>query len=142
MHMINLESARRIADAAMTEAAKRNLTKAAVVITDMGGDIRVALRSDAMGSFGVETARGKAQAALGFNQSSLKLAEIFGSSAAAVAAINGATGGRFVPLGGAVLVVNKEGHIIGAASMSGALPAVDDEIITLAVRAAGLDVLS
>jgi uncharacterized protein GlcG (DUF336 family) len=142
MHMITLEIARKIADAAMAEALKRNVTKAAVVVTDMGGDIRIAMRSDAAGAFGVVTARGKAQAALGFNLSSLKLAEIFGTSASATAAINAATGGRFVPLGGGVLVVNSEGHIIGAAALSGGLPAVDDEIITAAVRAAGLAVPS
>jgi uncharacterized protein GlcG (DUF336 family) len=140
MHMISLEVARKIADAAMEGAVRRGVQKAAVVVTDLGGDIRVALRADAAGAFGVDTARGKARAALGFNVSSLRLAEVFGNSASATAAINAATGGRFVPLGGGVLVVNDEGHTIGAAALSGGLPEVDDEVITAAVRAAGLNV--
>ena len=140
MHTITLEIARRIADAALAEAEKRGLTKTAVVVTDLGGDIRVALRADAAGGFGVQVARGKAQSALGFNSSSLKQAQIFGSSASATAAINAATGGRFVPLGGGVLVVNSAGHIIGAAAVSGSAPEVDDEVVTLAVRTSGLDV--
>lgn len=140
MHFLSLEVSRRIADAALREAAKRNIQKAAVVVTDAGGAIRVALRADAAGSFGVDTARGKAQAALGFNMSSLKLAAVFGGSPASTAAINGATGGRFVPIGGGVLVVNGEGDIIGAAALSGGAPELDDEVIVHAVRAAGLDV--
>lgn len=140
MHFISLDVARQIADAALAEAFERKVLKAAIVVTDLGGDIRVALRADAAGAFGVETARGKAQAALGFNVSSLKLAQVFGSSASATAAINAATGGRFVPLGGGVLVIDAEGAIIGAAAMSGGLPEVDDEIITRAVRAVGLNV--
>jgi uncharacterized protein GlcG (DUF336 family) len=140
LHFISLDVARQIADAALAEAFERKVLKAAIVVTDLGGDIRVALRADAAGAFGVETARGKAQAALGFNVSSLKLAQVFGSSASATAAINAATGGRFVPLGGGVLVIDAEGAIIGAAAMSGGLPEVDDEIITRAVRAVGLNV--
>jgi uncharacterized protein GlcG (DUF336 family) len=140
LHFISLDVARKIADAALAEAFERKILKAAIVVTDLGGDLRVALRADAAGAFGVETARGKAQAALGFNLSSLKLAQVFGSSASATAAINAATGGRFVPLGGGVLVIDAEGAIIGAAAMSGGLPEVDDEIITRAVRAVGLNV--
>jgi uncharacterized protein GlcG (DUF336 family) len=140
LNYISLEMARKIADAAMGEAMARNIHKAAVVVTDLGGDIRVALRADAAGAFGVETARGKAQAALGFNLSSLKLAQVFGASASATAAINAATHGRFVPIGGGVLVTNAEGQIIGAAALSGGLPEIDDEVITRAVRAVGLGV--
>ena len=140
INRISLDLARRIADAAMEEAARRSIAKAAVVVTDVGGDIRVALRADAAGAFGVDIARGKAQAALGFNLSSLRLSQVFGSSPSATAAINAATGGRFVPLGGGVLVVNAEGQVLGAAALSGGLPEVDDEVITMAIRAAGLEV--
>ncbi len=141
MHFISLETARAIADSALADAAKRGVQKAAVVVTDSGGDIRLALRADAAGSFGVDIARGKAQTALGLNSSSLKLAQIFGSVAASTSAINAATGGRFVPIGGGVVVINSQGHVIGAAAMSGGAPETDDAIVTQAVRSAGLDVL-
>jgi uncharacterized protein GlcG (DUF336 family) len=140
LHFISLFEARGIADAAMVEAEKRGVIKAAVVVTDVGGDIRAALRADGAGAFGVDTARGKAQAALGFGISSLRLAQIFGPAASSTIGINAATGGRFVPIGGGVLVVNPEGHVIGAAALSGGAPEIDDEIVTLAVRAVGLQV--
>jgi uncharacterized protein GlcG (DUF336 family) len=141
LHFISLEIARAIADGALTDAAKRGISKAAVVVTDLGGDIRVALRADAAGSFGVDIARGKAQTALGLNASSLKLAQVFGAAPASTTAINAVTGGRFVPIGGGVLVINSQGHVIGAAGVSGGAPETDDAIVTQAVRAAGLDVL-
>jgi uncharacterized protein GlcG (DUF336 family) len=141
LHSISLELARTIADAALADAAQRGSLKAAVVVTDLGGDIRLALRADAAGSFGVDIARGKAQTALGFNSSSLKLAQVFGAAPSSTTAINAATGGRFVPIGGGVLVINSQGHIIGAAAVSGGAPETDDAIVTRAVRAAGLDVL-
>lgn len=125
----------------MTDAAKRGVEKVSVVVTDLGGDIRVALRADAAGSFGIDIARGKAQTALGLNSSSLKLSQIFGAVPSATTAINAATGGRFVPIGGGVLVINAHGHVIGAAAMSGGAPETDDAVVTQAVRAAGLDVL-
>ena len=140
MHFISLDTARTIANGALADAAQRGILKVAVVVTDLGGDIRLALRTDAAGSFGVDIARGKARTALGLNSSSLKMAQVFGASASATAAINAATGGRFVPIGGGVLVVNSEGQIIGAAAMSGGAPETDDAIVTQAVRAAGLDV--
>lgn len=140
VHFISLATARAIADAALSDAAIRGVAKAAVVVTDLGGDIRIALRADAAGSFGVDIARGKAQTALGLNSSSLKLSQIFGAVPASTVAINAATGGRFVPIGGGVLVVNGRGHVIGAAAMSGGAPETDDAIVTQAVRAAGLDV--
>ena len=67
MHMITLETARKIADAAMADAQKRNIAKWSVVVTDQGGNIRIAMRADASGNFGVDIARGKALSALGFN---------------------------------------------------------------------------
>ena len=140
MHMITLETARKIADAAMADAQKRNIAKWSVVVTDQGGNIRIAMRADASGNFGVDIARGKALSALGFNLSSLKLAQNFGASPSFTAAINAATGGGFVPLGGGVVVVNAAAVIIGAAAFAGAMPEVDDEIITAAVRSAGLAV--
>ncbi len=142
MHFLSLEAARAIADAALAEAGKRGVQKAAIVVTDLGGDIRVAMRADAAGSFGVDIARGKAQTALGLNSSSLKLAQIFGGVPATTTAINAATGGRFVPIGGGVQVVNAQGHVIGAAAVAGGAPEIDDAIVTHAVRAAGLDVPS
>ena len=137
---LTLDVAVDIAKFAIAEGPKRGIKVMSVVVTDPGGHIRLAMRGDGQGNFGVDTALGKARAALGFNRSSWALQKIF-TDPCGVAAINGVTGGAFVPLGGAV-VVQRDGLTIGAASISGGLPDVDHDIITQAVEAVGLTVLA
>jgi uncharacterized protein GlcG (DUF336 family) len=132
---ITLDDALKIAQAAFTKGAERGVTKISVVITDPGGHIRLAMRADTQGIFGVATATGKAVTALGFNRPTLAITKAFSDQA--TAAISGATDGKFVPLGGGVVITDQAGAIIGGAGLSGGLPEVDDAIITEAVRAHG-----
>ena len=136
---ISLETATQIARTAFAEGEKQGLLVMSVVITDPGGHIRLAMRSDAQGNFGIDTALGKARSALGFNRSSLLLSKTF-IDPAGVAAITAATRGAFVPLGGGV-VVQHAGITVGAAAISGGMPQVDHDIIVAAVEAAGLTTL-
>lgn len=140
MATIKLKTAIQIAETAFAEGEKRGVAHMSVVITDAGGHVRLAMRSDRQGIFGVETAQAKCTAALGFNRPSLHLSKVF-ENAAAVAGLQGAVKGKFLPLGGAVVVTDADGDIIGAAGVSGGLPAVDEEIIITAVTAAGLKTL-
>lgn len=137
---IGLETATEIARIAFAEGAKHNVAVMSVVVTDPGGHIRLAMRNDAQGNFGVDTALGKARTALGFNRSSLHLSKVF-VDPCGVAALSGATQGAFVPLGGGV-VIQKDGVTVGAAAVSGGLPDVDDNIIRKAVEAVGLSALA
>lgn len=137
---ITLQQARDIADIAYAEGAKRGLINMAVVVTDPGGHVRLAMRADGQGIFGVETATSKCTAALGFNRSSLLLSRTF-DNPCAVAGLQGAVHGKFLPLGGAVVVTDADGNIQGAAGVSGGMPDVDDEIIRIAVTGIGLAAL-
>lgn len=137
---ISLDTATEIARIAFAEGLKRGLVVMGVVVTDPGGHIRLAMRSDAQGIFGIDSALGKARSALGFNRSSLLLSKTF-VDPCGVAALAGATHGAFVPLGGGI-VVQKDGMTIGAAAVSGGMPDVDDEIIRIAVEGVGLSALA
>ncbi len=136
--MIALATARRIATAAFAEAARREIHNISVVVTDAGGGVTLALRADTQGAFGIETARAKAESALGFMMSTARLAAIFGGNPTATAAIHGAVGGRFIPIAGAVVVTDADGRTLGAASISGGNPAADDEVVRVAVASVGL----
>lgn len=127
--MIPLKVALQLAGIAYAEGEKRGVVNMSVLVTDIGGNSRLAMRADGQGMFGIDTATGKAQAALGFNRTSLHLSKIF-TEPVAVAAINGATGGRFVPLGGGVMV-QQDGVTVGGAAVSGGLPDVDEAIIQI-----------
>ncbi|WP_336952832.1 heme-binding protein [Sphingobium aromaticivastans] len=140
MASIPLKTAMKIAELAYAEGEKRSVINMSVVVTDAGGHIRLAMRADKQGIFGVETAQGKCTAALGFNRPSLHLSKVF-ENAAAVAAIQGAVKGKFVPLGGGVVVTDENDDIIGAAAVSGGAPAIDEDIIVAAVEAVGYKIL-
>ncbi len=127
--MIGLADAIALCDACLQAAAGRQVTKLAVVVTDVGGDIRAAMRTDEQGTFAIAIARGKAQSALGFRRSTLRLAEHFGTAAASTVGIAHATGQRFVPIGGGIVVIDDHGSIVGALAVAGAAPQVDDAIV-------------
>ena len=137
---VRLETAQEIARVALAEGEKQGLSAMCVVVTDPGGHIRLAMRGDAQGIFGVDTALGKARTALGFNRSSWLLSKTF-VDPCGVAALNGATNGAFLPLGGGV-VIQQDGVTVGAAAISGGMPEVDDTIIRVAVERAGLTALA
>ena len=130
----------KVAQSAFAEGEARGIVNMSVVVTDPGGHVRVAMRADGQGIFGVETATAKAVTALGFNRSTLALTPLFGAEA--TVSISGATRGRFAPLGGGVVVVDDAGAIIGAAAVSGGPPATDHEIILAALEANGFKALS
>lgn len=138
MTQLTLAHARAIIAAAHPRAVERGILSASVVVTDAGGAIRAAERSDAAGNYGIGIATAKARTALGFGRSSSKLAAVFGDKPAITTGLAGAAGGDFLPLGGGVVVVDEADVVIGAAAIAGGAPDVDHAIITAAVEAAGL----
>ncbi|WP_394762683.1 heme-binding protein [Phenylobacterium sp.] len=137
---ITLADALKVSHAALAGAAARGISKASVVVTDPGGHVRCALRTDGQGIFGVKTATAKAVSALGFNRPTLALTPLFSDQA--TAAISGATGGDFAPLGGGVVITDAAGTIVGAAAISGGLPEADHEVIVAAVEAQGFKTIA
>lgn len=137
---ITLAAAQDVARIAFIEGEKQGVTVMSVVITDPGGHIRLAMRSDSQGIFGIDTATAKARTALGFGRSSYALSKVF-VDPCGVASLSGATGGAFLPLGGGV-VVQKDGVTVGAAAISGGMPDVDDALIRQALEAAGFSALA
>jgi glc operon protein GlcG len=129
---LTLSIARAIADAAFQEAATLNVAAITIVVVDPGGTLLLAMRSENQGIFGIDIASAKAVTALAFKRSSLKSAEAF-TSPAVVAGLAGATGGRFLPLGGGVAIFDADGNLLGAAAVAGSLPQTDHAVISAAV---------
>ena len=136
--MITLDIANRIIAAALAEVATRGLAAASVVVTDPGGAVRAAQRTDKAPAFGIDIATAKARTAVGFGRASIKTAAVFKDNPSATIGLNAAVGGNFLTLGGGVVVTDAGGIAIGGAAIAGGAPDVDHEIITAAVRAAGL----
>jgi uncharacterized protein GlcG (DUF336 family) len=137
---ITLDQANAIALGALAAGKREDVRALSVVVTDAGGTLRCAMRADGVGNFGIDIALAKANTALGFGMSSAQIANMLGGNQGAVAGIIGATGGRFLPLGGGVLVVDAAGAVLGAAAVAGSSPDNDERFASEGVRAAGLAV--
>ena len=136
--LLDLATCLKIAQSALDAGSADNIPALSAVVTDASGAIRVALRADGVGAFGVDIAHAKAQTALGFNRSSMQLSKLFGSNPGAVAALSGVTGGKFLPLGGGVPIQDAAGHLLGAAAVAGSSPENDERFIVSAIRGQGL----
>ena len=135
---LTLKIATQIAQAALAAGAAENVTALSVVVTDAGGHLRVAMRADGVGTFGIDVAHAKASTALGFNRASMQLAKAFAANPSSVAALTAATGGRFLPIGGGVLIHDSDGNLLGAAAVAGSAPENDEKFVIAGVQAAGL----
>ncbi len=140
MTVLSLAQARLIIDKAFDGAARREVARAVVVVTDTGGMLIAGQRSDQAAPAGIDIAMAKARTALGFRCSTLDMAA-FRDSAVVTASLAGVLEGRFMPMGGGVLLVDASGEAIGAAAYSGASSDIDHQIIAEAVVAAGLAIL-
>lgn len=137
---LTLDQANAIAIGALTALRQAKVGGMSIVVTDAGGHIRTAMRMESAGNFGIDIALAKATTALGLGRSSADIAKVFAGNPTSVAGLVGATGGRFLPIGGAVLIQDAAGTVLGAAALAGSLPENDERFAKDAVLAAGLQV--
>jgi uncharacterized protein GlcG (DUF336 family) len=135
---LKLDQAMAIAQGALASGKQEQVHALSVVVTDPGGCVRCAMRADDVGNFGIDIALAKAVTALGFGMSSAQIASVLGANPAAVAGIIGATGGRFLPIGGGVLIRDATGLLLGAVGVAGSTPENDARFAAQGVRDAGL----
>src|SRR5438552_3782049 len=135
MPELNLESARKMVDAAFDHAHQNNL-RLAVVVLDAGGHVMHMSRMDGCNFLSPDIARGKAYAAAAWKQPSAELAARWGDRATAAAGMVGASGARIVPVQGALPLWDGS-RCVGAIGASGAKSNEDEDAARVALRAAG-----
>lgn len=140
MAAITVAQARTIIDAAFAGAARRKVANMVVLVSDAGGALKAMQRSDSTGPITVEIAAAKIHTALGFRRSTLSMAA-YRDNAVVNATLGSVLSGRFMPMGGGVVIIDDQGEVAGGAAFSGAAAEIDHEIIAEAVRAAGLAIL-
>lgn len=133
-----LAQATAIVDGALAEAARRGLLPLAVAALDAGGNLVAMQRQDGAGILRFAVAFGKAYGALGLGVSSRVLREIALDRPMFTDAVAVASGGRFVPMPGGVLVRDAGGRVIGAVGISGDTADNGEAAAIAGVRAAGL----
>jgi len=135
---LRLETATRIVDEAIALRRKADLLPLAVAVLDAGGNLVAFKREDGCGVLRFDIARGKAWAALGMGMSTRTIRDRMAHRPAFQSALAAASGGRFIPVPGGVLILDNDNTAIGAIGISGDASDKDEYCAIAAIKAAGL----
>ena len=135
---ITSNKAKRIINQTLAKGKELGLKPLSVIVLDAGGHCKVFERQDGAAPGRFSIADGKANAAIQMGIPSSKLMERAEQQAYFVGALNGAYGGRIIPVPGGVLVRDKKGNIIGAVGVTGATSENDVLVAVAGIEAAGL----
>ena len=137
---MNAEQALSLLNNALAIGRDMALPPLAVVVLDARACVKASLCDDGVGTLRYDIALGKASAALGmgfgtrqFHQLVKRniLPEMFADC------INGAAKGKFIPLPGGVLILDKAQRIVGAMGISGANSDQDEAVAVRALESEG-----
>jgi uncharacterized protein GlcG (DUF336 family) len=136
--MIALDAARKMIEAARAKGREMGLKPLSVAVLDAGGHLLAFEREDGASPGRFEIARAKAYGAVMLGMpGSAQMARAEGQ-AYFMAAVNGAFGGKVVPVPGGVLVV-EDGAIVGAVGVTGDTSENDAEAAVAGIEAAGFE---
>jgi uncharacterized protein GlcG (DUF336 family) len=135
---LSLDAAKIIAEAALAAGREKGFMPLTVAVLDAGGHLVAFLREDGSGILRPEVATGKAWGALGLGTSTRMLRDRLADRPAFQAALAAASGGKFIPVPGGVLIRDADGDVIGAVGISGDTSDKDEYAAITAVQAAGL----
>jgi uncharacterized protein GlcG (DUF336 family) len=135
---ITLDNANAVVAAALAEGRRLKLMPLSVAVLDAGGHLVAFNREDRSGIMRAEVAMGKAWGALGMGISTRLLRDRLADRPSFQAALAVASGGRFVPVPGGVLIRDEDRTVIGAVGISGDTSDKDEACAIAGIKAAGL----
>lgn len=134
---LTLRDADQIIDEALSLRLKHDLLPLAVVVLDSGGHVVAFKREDGCGILRYDIAIGKAWASIGMGMPTRHIRDRLEDRPNFQAALAAASGGRFIPTPGGVLIVNQDGVAIGAVGISGDASDKDEYCAIEAIKSAG-----
>jgi uncharacterized protein GlcG (DUF336 family) len=134
---LTLADADQIIDEALRLRLKHDMLPLAVVVLDSGGHVVSFKREDGCGILRHDIAIGKAWASIGMGMPTRHIRDRLEDRPNFQAALAAASGGRFIPTPGGVLIVNQEGIALGAVGISGDASDKDEYCAIEAVKCAG-----
>ncbi len=138
VHSIDLETADKIVDAAITKGRELNFAPLTVAVLDDSGTVKAMKREDGSSLMRPDIALGKAWGCLGFGFGGRVVVARAQSHPMFINALTDMSGGRIVPSPGGVLIKNAEGRTIGAIGISGDTGENDEICAVAGIEAAGL----
>lgn len=125
---LTLDGARKVIDAAKSEAKRLNAPGGVIAVVDDGGNLMALERLDGTFAAGANISIGKARTAALFKKPTKAFEDIIKNGRTAMVALPDSF---FTPLQGG-MPVTIEGQIVGAVGVSGAASAAQDEELALA----------
>ena len=135
---LTLEQANAVVAGALALARQKHYKPMAVVVLDASGHLKSAQREDGASMFRFDIAMGKTWAAVGMGAASRVLAQRAKDNPNFYTTLAATAQGRFLPQTGAVLIIDADGNVVGAAGASGGSGDEDEEICIAGIAAAGL----
>lgn len=135
--MIPLDQARTIIAQARAKGRDMGLNPLSVVVLDAGGHVLAFEREDGASPGRFEIARGKAYGAVMLGMPGSAQMARAEQQAYFMAAVNGAYGGKTIPVPGGVLVRDAAGHVLGAVGVTGDTSDNDATCAVAGVEAVG-----
>ena len=136
--MITLEQAKTMVSVARAKGREMGLKPLSVAVLDAGGHMLAFEREDGASPGRFEIARGKAYGAVMLGMPGSAQMARAEDQAYFMAAMNGAFGGKVVPVPGGVLVKDASGAVIGAVGVTGDTSDNDEAACLAGIAAAGL----
>lgn len=134
---LTLAVAATIADTALALARAEKLHPLVIAVLDSAGSLVAYKREDGAGLLRFDIATGKAWGALGMGLSSRAIRDRMKENPGFQSALAAASGGRFVPVPGGVLILDGNGAAIGAVGISGDTSEKDEYCAIAAIHRAG-----
>lgn len=138
MTTLTIAQANQIITVALEQARAAGYKPMAVVVLDASGDLKAAQRDDGASMFRIDVATGKAWGAVGMGASSRVLGQRAKDNPNFFLSLAATAQGKFLPQTGAVLILDADGKVLGAAGASGGTGDEDEAVCKLGVEAAGL----
>lgn len=135
---LTLEQAQAISAQTIAAGRLAGLLPLTVAVLDAGANLVHFQRENGCGTVRGDIAIGKAAAALGMGIPSRTIRDRLKDRPAFQSAIAAASGGRFIPVPGGVLILNQNGVAIGAVGVSGDASDRDEYAAIAGIQKAGL----
>ena len=138
MTSVGYDQAQAIVAGTLAAGHRLGLQPLTVAVLDAGGHLVAFGREDDSGILRPEIAFGKAWGALGLGASSRRIRDLLADRPTFVDALSVASGGRFIPVPGGVLI-RSDSSTIGAVGVSGDTSDKDEACAIEAIKAVGLE---
>lgn len=138
MSTLTSQQARTIVDTAFALARKSGFKPMGVVVVDAAGQVVASAREDGASALRLDIALGKCGASVGMGTNSRALVQRAADMPVFFGAVAAVAQQKFIPQTGAVLILDAQGAVIGAAGASGGTGDEDEQIVMAGIVAAGL----